>query len=365
MPAPQTNLQAIRNKFRRMTGRLQSTEITDAQIDEYINTFYLYDLPEHLRTIDLRVEYDFFTTPNVDTYDFPRNDYTDMHPPVYVAGYEAMLYQDRTSFYRAYTSLDFIQTITTGDGATTTFSGFLTNTPVLRGHNQNPPGAYFGSGTNPFGDPAITSTVLSTITPEVIFSSVDANNNPIIVGDTGIIFTTGASAGNGTLMTLPTNPAARAFIQPITTNFVNYATGEFSVVFPTAPQAGANINAEYFSYANSQPQSVLFFQNQFVLRPIPNATYKVSCEAYRLPTFLAAGEDPRLKEMWQLLAFGGALKCMADSGDMESYANYFPLYKEQENLILRRTLAQLTNQRSNTIYQQQTTNQQSNRYNQF
>ena len=41
------DLQTIRTKVRRLTRSLSPAQLTDAQIDEYINTFVLYDFPEH------------------------------------------------------------------------------------------------------------------------------------------------------------------------------------------------------------------------------------------------------------------------------------------------------------------------------
>ena len=44
MGAPST-LADIRSKVRRITARPSALQITDAEIDNYINTFYIYDFP--------------------------------------------------------------------------------------------------------------------------------------------------------------------------------------------------------------------------------------------------------------------------------------------------------------------------------
>ena len=64
-----STLADIRVKVRRLTGRPSPQQITDAQIDTYINTFYQYDFPEHLRVFSNETTFTFMTTPNVDTYD--------------------------------------------------------------------------------------------------------------------------------------------------------------------------------------------------------------------------------------------------------------------------------------------------------
>ena len=81
-----SNLTDIRTKVRRLTGRPSATQISDAEIDNYINTFYRFDLPQHLKLESLRVNYEFNTRPNIAVYDFPRNTYLNNMPPVYIAG---------------------------------------------------------------------------------------------------------------------------------------------------------------------------------------------------------------------------------------------------------------------------------------
>ena len=49
------NLNTIRLKVRRLTARPSPNQISDQEIDDYINTFYVYDFPEHLRMLNLKV----------------------------------------------------------------------------------------------------------------------------------------------------------------------------------------------------------------------------------------------------------------------------------------------------------------------
>jgi hypothetical protein len=63
-----STLQAIRTKIRRLTRKPSVNQISNADIDEYVNTFIQYDMPEHLRLFSLRETHTFYTTPNVDTY---------------------------------------------------------------------------------------------------------------------------------------------------------------------------------------------------------------------------------------------------------------------------------------------------------
>jgi hypothetical protein len=64
-----TTLASIRLKVRRLTGRPSTQSITDTQIDDYVNTFYLYDVPEELKLASLLTNFEFVAEPNVDVYD--------------------------------------------------------------------------------------------------------------------------------------------------------------------------------------------------------------------------------------------------------------------------------------------------------
>ncbi len=115
---------------------------------------------------------------------------------------------------------------------------------------------------------------------------------------------------------------------------------------------------QYVPYVASRPQSVVFYQDQMLLYPIPDQAYTVSFEAYKYPTaFLndAAGvRTPQVNEWWQLLAYGAADKIFADNGDFENLQKFRPLLDEQMLLCTRRTIVQQTSERTATIYTEQT-----------
>jgi hypothetical protein len=99
----------------------------------------------------------------------------------------------------------------------------------------------------------------------------------------------------------------------------------------------------------------LFYDNKFVLRPVPDQPYQINFEAYVRPTYLMAeNQVPQLEEWWQYIAYGAAKKIFEDRMDLESVALILPEYKKQETLCLRRTIVQYTNERTATIYTQQT-----------
>jgi hypothetical protein len=287
--------------------------LSDATLTDYINDFLLYDMPEQLRLFTFRKTLTFYTQPNIDVYetnlvdtDDPLYDFKNAvittHDPVYVAGYRVLFTQSRDEFFNIYPALQATQNIGVGDAATTNFTGTLSSTPLLR-YN-------------------------------VLFESIDANNDGMSIYD---------EDGDGTLY--------GDFGAPST---IDYVTGEYDITFNAAPGAGEKVEAQIVSYQAARPQAVLYFDNKFTLRPVPDKPYQVRIETYIRPTELLDNPDePVLEQHWQYIAIGAAKKIFEDRMDMESAQAIMPMFKEQELLVQRRTIVQQSNERSATIYTQQ------------
>lgn len=347
-------LQDIRNKVRRVTARPNDTQITDAQIDEYINNYYQYDFPAELRLQNNRVTYQFLTNAGYNVYDFPTDLYFENLPPVYVGGYQTFMSQNRENFYRINPQLSLIQqNCAFGNGTVGPYTFTLQQTPICRGYKPNPPGAYSSSTVTDIAAPYINWKVLiyGTDVNGNNVSLVDDGGGTSIVG-LGRFFDPGIDKGTG----LPYDPST---IGIVSRGIINYSTGQVTIGagalgFRTPIAAGAPINAQYVPYVASRPQSVCFYQDQFILWPVPDQAYTVSFEAYKKPTaLLAAGDTPQLNEWWQALAYGAADRIFADNGDMENLQKYRPLLDEQLNLVQRRTIVQMTSERTASIYTEQ------------
>ena len=344
-PAPST-LQTIRNKVRRITGRPSDTSITNAQINEYINTFYLYDFPEHLRLQNLRVNWQFLTQANIPVYDFPKDLFLTVMPPIYIAGYQSYLTQSRQNFFRINPELNYLQqSVATGTGAIgTVYSIQLSNGNILRGFKQNPPGAYADYSSfspipvNP-GDPDFPFYSKNLIW-NVMLSGTDNLGRSVSIVDDGL----------GNLW----SPDQKIYSNSVPLGTVNYITGAITTKFPVAIGLGNAINAQYVPFVASRPMSACFYQDQISVYPIPDQAYTISFECYKYPSALLQDADsPQLAEWWQALAYGAAQKIFEDNGDMENVAKYRPLLDEQLRLIQRRTLVQQTSERTSTIYAEQ------------
>ena len=309
-------LSNIRKKVRRLTRKPSDAQITDAEIDEYINTFILYDFPEYLKMQFLKTTFTFYTTPYIDTYTtnttIPtdplynfKNKFVTTTRPAYVAGKPLVFTQNREQFYSIYPMPSQIKSIgVAGNGVTFVYSGVLSSYPILRN--------------------------------SVSFTSIDANNNALVLVDNGL----------GTL-TIPGDAVARGTI--------NYVTGVYTnITFLNPPKNMAAINSQTYAYTPSLPQSICFFDDSFIIRPVPDAAYAIQLEVFRRPLMLlAAGQEPELAEWWQYIAYGATKKILEDGLDDESVQRIMPEFKKQESIILYRTVNQQTQQRASTIYTEQ------------
>jgi ubiquitin-activating enzyme E1-like protein len=148
-------------------------------------------------------------------------------------------------------------------------------------------------------------------------------------------------------------------------NYINYLTGIASnVFFPAIIPVGENINVQCFFFQTGLPRQVLFYNNTLVLRSPPDTQYLVEVDAYLSPAaFFSTGQSVPFAYMSEYLARGAARKILADTGDVEQFMFYEPLFKEQEMLVWKRSQRQFTASRTPTIYSQGFNNGQSGGYN--
>ncbi len=365
------DLSRLRYTVRKLTGKFDVNQLPDTSplsgqvsvqnppgVDDYINDYYLYDMPEDLRTLKLRDFYTFSTIPNCGTYSLPQTIY-DVYPPIYVDNYQFNWYQYPNEFYQVWPELNFINQFP-ADSTTATQTFTLSQTPIQQGTlviglipNQTTFTAF-----ETFRD--ADSPVPLDIPIQQVF------NNP------GVL--TGSFGGTGT---------------------INYLTGAVSVTYANgAPPAGSTITAHYHPYVASRPRDILFWQQQLFIRPIPNDIYLVKVMAYMMPTtvlsaatnatvfpastvlqpgttntsppavdtvtitgFAGSPAAPAgmtnlssMNEFWQLISYGAAIKILTEEGDWTEVAALQTIYEKQKNLAQRRTLRQLAHQRIPTVY---------------
>lgn len=347
-------LTQIQQKVRRLTRSPSTAQLSDADLNNYINTFLEYDFPENLRTFNLLTDFSFYTNPGQDVYNTDQasfagatnnplynfqNKYLTVNPPVFIAGFQSRYFQSPERLFSIYPKINSIQLVATGNG-TATFSGIVnTNQSIV---------------------PPISNQFISLLQNNVLFSAINIGNLgmamqdvPVVDAGTGLKFNIGnLYDANGAVYNDPIN-GPRTIPPTVVdlTNNINYLTGVFTVTFPVNTLVGSPINAQVVPTNTALPQSIMFFSNTFTIRPVPDQAYKVTMEVRQRPVALLANNQvPELEEYWQYIALGASIKIFQDRMDMDSVNLILPEYRRQETLCLRRTLVQNGTQRATTIY---------------
>ncbi len=314
-------------KVRKLTGTNNSFQLTDAQIIDYINSFYLYDFPAQFRSLKLQDKLTFNTIRGIDTYAFDDETYTTIQMPCYCAKREIKLFQDPWSFYGVNFNWQQLQNFTQGDGTAGPYSGTLSAVPVIRSVNNNP---------------ATVGYPVSRVQNILITANQSLGNTLNVTDD-----------GNGNLIG-----------DCLAGGTINYESGAISALtFTGNVPGGSDIQCQYNPVTLSIPLSILFFQNQFTLRPVPDKGYTIELIAYRLPSQAILGSSsttsptlsgtPEQLEWWETLAFGASKKVFQDRLDTDGMALMDINLKEAYALNETRTYAQLGKQSSATLFRDQ------------
>lgn len=282
----QWNLAQIITKIRNITGTPSQSQLTDAQITDYVNTYYTFTMPFELKEQINLQPLNFFALPNIDVYSFPSAFLTDQ-PMAYANGFPLIFYQDRDIFFQDWPQQYTQDAVATGNGVITTFAGSTQAFPIIRG------------------------TYNITDGTQVAFDKSD-----------GILYQTvgGVDFAVGTL---------------------NYVTGAFNVTFLSAPAASATIYDNYQGYQPARPQGVLWYNNVFTFRPIPDQVYTITLQGYiNQVQFLLGADEPLQSEWGILIAYGASVEIFADRGDNSAYGETYQIMKRYENVALGRTVQQ-------------------------
>ena len=387
-------LQDVITYVRRIIKSPSNAQISDALIIDYINRFWVIDVDARMQLFDLKTKYAFQTTPGVDKYNMPLYDiqnynvggvsnqmpdisfypvYQGFLGPAYVNGVPVSFETKKEVFYNNFPNVtQYNQSVGVGNGGSSytlqvpLLSGLLpspNNPPfnaLLRGHvdisgiiatgnNQDPP--LVDSAT---GSAQVSSIPVTSVQAAVYITSIDANGNNVVITDSGQFLNTNINCG---LLINPGNaPNGNQPLTPdysATSNVVNYLTGQIYVNFPVTIPLGNNINVQCYFFQSGLPRSILYYNNTLTLRVPPAMAYLVELDAYLSPAaYLQSNAAIQFGYMAEYIARGAARKILSDTGDQDQFAFYEPLFREQENLVWKRSQRQFTATRTPTIYSQ-------------
>lgn len=373
--------------IRRIIKSPSNAVISDNLLIDYVNRFWIMDVDARMQLFDLKTKYQFQTAPGIDKYNMPLysvqtqpgNQPIGMFPvyqgflaPAYINGIQVPLYTQKNSFYNIWPNIvQNLGVIGTGNGTSGPYSLTL---PILPGTApQNPPFSglirghiditgIIATGNNidppvtdsPGATAAIASIPVTSVDSGVFITSIDSQGNNVVVSDSGWFLDSNVNYG------LLMNPGKAPFGNQALTggysttfNTINYFTGQINVLFPVAIPSGQYINAQCFFYQSGLPRGILFYNNCLTLRSPPDTQYLVELDAYLTPAaFLNTAAAIPFGYMAEYIARGAARKILSDTGDVEQFQFYEPLFKEQELLVWKRSQRQWTATRTETIYSQ-------------
>lgn len=382
-------LQDIINYIRRIIKSPLNTDITDNLLIDYINRFWINDVDARIQLFDLKSKYSFQTTPGFDRYNMPLYNlqvepgnqtigyypvYQGVMGPAYINGVPVSLHTEKNTFFSGWFNVvQNMQAVAVGDGTTGPYTitlpiGPNNSTPLnppiqslLRGHVDM--SGIISTGNN--NDPILGTDIdlnipITSIDSAVYFTSSSATGANIIVADSGQFLN--SNINYGLLMNrVPTSGGLAPFgysslgTYSTSSNTINYLTGQATITFPTAIPVGVNINAQAYLYQSGLPRAILAYNNVLTLRSPPSQQYLVELDAYLTPAaYLATADFIQFGYMSEYIARGAARKILADTGDIEQFNFYEPLFREQETLVWKRSQRQRTATRTQSFYSQGT-----------
>jgi hypothetical protein len=289
----------IRQKTRQVSGRLSTAELTNSQLDQYINRYYRFTFPAEVKLERIHTYYNLLTSANQATYTFDNDNYTNVEPPAVIDYLNMLYYQEPARFYANNPYQVTRLTPWTGDGVTANFSTTVQAFPIL------PDTIVISDNVESFEDENETWT----------------GSNVNITGTLGGVA------------------------------IVNYSTGSINVTFSSAPANGQNIYLSYALFQPGRPTAVLFYDNKFTFYPPPDTAYRFSMKAYkRVDALVNATDVPLLPQWGPCIAYGAARDIASDYGENDLYAEITTLYKEQIAYVLNRTEQNLLNVRASPCF---------------
>jgi hypothetical protein len=382
---------------RRIVKTPSNTVLTDSLIIDYINRFWLMDVDARIQLFDLKTKYQFQTAPGYDQYNMPLYEiqtedgnqqityypvYQGFTGPAYVNGVAVPFYTEKSLFFNYWPNITQVMNVNIqGDGSTGPYNFQFPiapnntlpnplNTPfnyILRGHvDITGIIALANSAYGNYSDPPIVNNAQATVAngsiasvpvancfPAVYITSNAADGSSIVVSDSGQFLS--GNQNLGLLMNPGTHPKNNAPLTggySTTQNVVNYFTGQIlNLTFPVAIPSGVNISAQCYFFQSGLPRGILYNNNVLTLRSPPSQQWLVEIDAYLSPAaFLTSGQAIQFAYMSEYIARGAARKILSDTGDVEQFNFYEPLFKEQETLVWKRSQRQFTSTRTQTIY---------------
>lgn len=321
----------IERKVRRLTASSSESSLKSVDIQQYVNNFYNQNMPNAIKTDQMRSVYTFYTAPNIDRYPVNVNYNQGFRNPMYVDGVQGTFFKDRDQFFTMWPRWPTLVQAATGDGTTQQFS--FTIAPI------------------PFLSKQVTLGCVST-TGSAIRVSDDGNGNLLYDVPNPQVSVPAALTNVPGMKNLNTgNPGD--LVQTVIGS-VNYVTGAFSINFAlvgVTPASGEILRVFVAQYTTGRPYSLLFWNNEMTIRPVPKYVHKVEIESYLTPVqFMLSTDNPIMNQWAKYIAYGAAIDILTDRQDIQGVQNLQPSFDYEESLVLERQATEEIGQRNVTIF---------------
>lgn len=102
------------------------------------------------------------------------------------------------------------------------------------------------------------------------------------------------------------------------------------------------------TYQPQRPTYVLYYNNTLTFRGPPDKSYHIKIASYQVEYELETlGSTLNQDYVFRYFAYGASLDIFSDYGEMDKYADVFPVFKRYRSLVYSRTYSQYQNQRPN------------------
>jgi hypothetical protein len=313
-------LQDIITEARGITGRPDTSMMSDQTVVDFINRYYQYVLPKELKVFWGYTYYQFFTVANIDQYPVPGVgangqgiSFQTFNPAAYCDGFPMEWNTDPDTFFSDYPQQENKVVVATGTGLLNSFTFQIPAYPVL---------------------------ARSVYVTDGIQVATD-----VPTGTTG----TGTFVDSATGNTL--------------TGTINYASGAVSgLAFLAIPAANTNITCTSQTYMPTRPQEILFYKmaplvnatmpvrdgvNMFVLRPVPDQVYLIKLEGIQVPPPLINYTDvPFRSDLGPLIALGASIHIFKVFNQMDQIDLITPEYNRYKDVCMQDTYEEYLYERS-------------------
>lgn len=303
-------LSDLRTKFRSLTARPGTAQLTDDEIDVYINDYYQQDLPLVISVDKILADWTQEATVTDDGEYSLENTTLDLNEPLTANGDLLVIRRDRRRFFEEYPIYGSEEFIT----APTLVSGTTSAAAVANSAFKYKIADWTYSKAA--GETDLSGVPIPQNKYGAWFLSIDSDGTirNTEAGDNATGYDTAALAVNG----LPASEADEAVM-----GFVTAISADSGGFVPGTTELSASAVTDTYTDGDpglrNIPSDVCITDGKLFIRPKCNDTYLVRAKSsLSSPTALSADDDTPSDENWGLLiAMGAAIRLLSEKGETE------------------------------------------------